>query len=309
VLTFESAESCPLVDTCTECGLEYAWADAFGRDAGREQLHHERALAATLGTLVRTILCLVRPGRFWRWTRMEWPLMPGRLASVVCVGWLLALLIPGALGLFVSMLNYHLSTGVPWRLTLSNYLHDQGQLAAFWPFGHAEDATSAASAVLTYHWVILAEWPVALLMMVGLVPVAFELAPVTKRRYKIQRRHLIRVLLYQLPVLCLVLQVKMLVPMVLGPLSIFLNNAGVSWGYKLAAFVYRNGSAWECYGFVLVLLLSMWWWYAASRWYLRLPRPGLIAVGLVTVAALASLALCCLVPGLPGRMLEQINAY
>jgi hypothetical protein len=308
LLTLESADAFPLADTCTECGLEYAWADVFGRDAGGEQLHFERALAPTVRSFLHTLRRLARPGRFWRWTRMEWPLMPGRLACFSIFASVLALVIPGVIGLLLNMCYYHASTGVPWRLTLSAYMMDPGQAAAFWPFGRPEDATGTGS-VLKYHWVIITEWSGALLLMVGLVPIAFELAPVTKRRFKIRRRHLVRVLLYQLPVLCVVLQLKMIVAGILGPGAIILNNLGISWAYRLAAVVWHYSSAWEAYGFALTLLLSMWWWYAASRWYLKLPRPGLIALGLVAVAALASLALCSLVPGLPGRMLEQIHAY
>jgi hypothetical protein len=148
-----------------------------------------------------------------------------------------------------------------------------------------------------------------MLLMIALVPVAFELAPVTRRRYKVQRRHFVRIVLYQLPVLCMVLQIKMFVASGAGLVMQILDQLGLPWAYDIERFLTSATAGWEAYGFGLALLLSLWWWYAACKWYLKLPRPAVIAAGLTILAALSAFAICWAIPGMGGNMMEQIGAY
>jgi hypothetical protein len=274
---------CPLLATCSECGLGFAWGDLLNprlleesRFFEHARFRRERAFWVTLGRVFR-------PRKFWRWVRIEAPAHRRRM-------WLFVVL---------ALVLLHLSAVITYGVGLAWLTWDASQqpgLVGLWQWfeDSSEQLLSAASMFLWINegyfvgrssfrfdlYVTVLPPPLLACLATLLIPVAFFALPQSMRACRVRRGHLVRVLAYSA------------VPIPL--LLIAATGLGMLWDWGF----YGRGGYWRMYETVShalpwlqALLVFVWqvvWWHAAVRHYLRMPHAWAVSVAITLIATLAA---------------------
>jgi hypothetical protein len=237
---------------------------------------------------------------------MRWPIAWRRLGLFAAAATALVLALPALAVLTHSILNYRATTGVPLGTTLRVYWYDLGgQVNLVWPFGEVEDLGTRFG-LIRWSWHLFTPWSGATLLAFALCPLVFSVAPWTRRKYKVRAAHLVRITAYGWVVLCALFQARTILWSTLNTAApnAWSGSRGVAWlAWKLQEQERFGAVAW----FALGLLLSFWWWRAACRHYVKLPHPGITALGLTTTAGLASIVIHALIPGVSARLLLEFG--
>jgi hypothetical protein len=297
-------DACPLEGVCSECGLGFEFRHLLNPRLVAEEVFFEvserRKFLALRTTLRRGLL----PWEFWRWVRMEMPLRPARLVTRA-LGALLSLygigFVAAVAALWVvRMLAVVALTG---RVRFAggvqrHFMHDALQTAMpFWDHGtlgpaFLVDYTSLGTLSKTYVFVCTG------LELVLVAPLCFFLLPVTLRRAKVRKVHLLRIAAWSMVVPPLLLQVvTSLVSVADGALLLVYSLVGSNaWSTPHAVM----GWSWENRGGVFLMGTALWvwaWWSAACRYYLKLPRARGVAFAMVLIGALLAVCIALLTPG------------
>jgi hypothetical protein len=279
--------ACPLEGVCSECGLEFAWRDVLNPRFHDLARFFERARNRLVAAFFTTWLRALRPRRFWSWIRMEHPTRAGRMALVVAIGVALVAAIAAA---FVAAIT-------PWLELMARFLPPRYYQTTGWSDIFWNSRLVGGDLYFTKRgngdpapWVVIAVG--AALCM----PLAFVLLPVTLRRARVRRGHIVRVWAYGLIWLPLVLAAPALV-FALVPMGVMLDvrlhGAGY-WCRGLGVWLYRFSSL---PGLACAAAWIFLWWKAAAGRYMRLPRPALIAGAMLLLTILLVVGVLTVIPG------------
>ena len=290
---FESwRESCPRTGNCSECGLAFDWGDLLNLKLNIPPWCIESPV--TLGTrgvawaMIRTLLMSLRPWRFWRELKMTHEPRWGRLIAYPLITILLLYMFCslsvgfGAYGHAQSALARRATPKLsPLVLGIkSAVLPLSSQPLWIWASGGA--GWSPRGIASRYQWqgmgktIVLAIkrdkffYPgmreisqvraFQALLLILLSPVGFLALPISRRICKVRWRHVARIWIYSLPLIAL-------------PIAA-----------DFAKQIQRWISWWFLEGNLLLgltgLLLIIWWGYASRR-YLKMQWPWLVAVAVV----------------------------
>lgn len=283
--------SCPLDETCTECGLTFAWRDVLNPMYRRELRFFENAMIGRAHAFRLTWWKAARPWEFWRWVKMEHALAPWRIVLLAFIGMLLTHLAVVLVFGLLSLCTYLLGGGSPLGRGYWSYFPEhpfEAVLFALYPFGHHD--WSWGGLTLTY-----AIRPLELIAVGGLLimPLTFLCLPQTLRRAKVRKRHLLRIEAYSLVWFPVPASAAAVLAFSIEQVNrIFLPTMGSpAWVDRWT----RAGMSWA----VLVMIclwLAIWWAFAAGR-YLRLPHVPAIGVAMTIIAMLAATLLTLIFPG------------
>ena len=265
--------------TCSECGLAVDWAAVLDQSARGSPGFFEHALRRHPAAFAMTLWRSFRPGRFWRWVRLEGSVAHDRLVMFAAAAPFAAL----AAAFLVVMLAVLVATGVQHLGPVWARL-EYGELlsAAAWP-DDVSDRESWGSMVLGGSMVAGG------LVGVPLAPLLLLVLGDSLRLAKVKRVHLVRIAAYSVvSVAAVYLAAAALV--IAKQLARRWNDPGGDWG--TAAFSQIAGWVFEHSGLMLAPAIGALWtaWAVrcACRHYLRLPHAAGIAWAVWTAAALLS---------------------
>lgn len=286
--------SCPLEGQCTECGLTFWWRDLLNPVYSVQQRFFEHAGRRLATSLLLTTWRALRPRRFWTWVRMEHIVRPARMAHGAWAGAVLVYLAAAAV-VFVlcsaqllvlwmaGYLNGVPSEFAPWALK-----------TALWPLRHDEYVPWSLMGRGPLH-----SWGVVSLVAVAAMPVVFLVLPDTLRQAKVRKIHLVRIGAYSLVGLPLVMAAGTAVHLILQVLRWSFGwqarYDGGEWLWDLDRAIMGHGR------FSALVLVCLWlalWWGRAASLYLRLPRPYACTAAVLAIAALLTLIVGFVIPGL-----------
>lgn len=290
---FESwRKSCPLTGHCSECGLSFDWGDLLSMKLNIPPWCIESPVTPGIHgvawAMIRTLLMSMRPWRFWRELKMTHHPRWGRLFAYPLITILLLYLF---FSLSVGLGAYgHMQSALARRATPKQSPLVLGIKAAvlplssqpLWTWASGGAGWSPRGIASRYQWqrmgktVVLAikcdkffyprwrELPQVrafqALLMILLSPVGFLALPISRRVCKVRWRHVARIWIYSLPLIAL-------------PIAA-----------EFAQQIQRWISWWFLEGNLLLaltgLLLIIWWGHA-SRHYLKMQWPWLVAVAVV----------------------------
>lgn len=265
-------ESCPMVGTCSECGLGLDWGETLNPMLRMPKWFVENRKSVAWRGAMRTLPRALLPWRFWGAVRMSFPVAPRRIALFLL---LLAACFYATAGV-AAALNVYEQRTFPWH---AGEIGDYDELVAlFLPFVYVGSPSFGGNLIFN-------GWTAAAGVWFLFVPVAFFLLPTTLRRAKVLPRHLGRAAAYGLVGLVLLLDAHLALWVGVEALYTKWGRAGwpwlgvYSWRLVRPEWFYPAGSA----------LWLFIWWHAATRRYLRLPNAGAVALALVLLAGLATL--------------------
>jgi len=287
---------CPLQGKCSECGLDFEWRLVMRPELQVPRWFIETAEVgsrrwAAVGTAWRSIL----PWIFWRKVRMEYPIVLRYALAVSLIIFIACYLLMVA----VSQLTLQLNFGATRWGAILEYLPVSG----FWlPFSDNEDwifytpystSTAANSWKITSIDQVLSATDLLVLLSAFLMPLTFRLLPVTLRRCKVRKEHLVRIALYSTPWVLLWA----------GPLMRFVGWAllKVNWTFGIRGpgfdLYWISGMFSDRTAAMVVPVCALWlfvvWGFACSR-YLRLPTAWAVAAAMVIICTLTSVLLVLL---------------
>lgn len=263
-------DRCPMQSRCSECGLDVAWAELLGRDAGAKVLF-ELARSHRLQAWRRTSLLCLRPNQLWSAVKMHQAVSFSRLLAIVFT------LVPLLWIVIVLPLSIN-----HWRLFASwGAGPDPLRLVCPW-----YDAAGRTRLMIPLP-------PIALgVGLFLLMPLTFCLLPQTLRRERVLPRHVGRIGLYSLVGVPIVL---------IGPISAwFLLAAGIdsalgrSWLGAAFGGYFEVRPALACVTGAIALAWLACFWHAAVSQYLRLHRPALVVGVLMFTASFLLITLLVL---------------
>lgn len=292
-------DHCPLSSRCPECGLDVRWTAVYRIEAPprwsiehAEPQPHWRRL-----TLLKPVLlsaCAAFLPRFlWRRLTLGMRVVPHRLALMLAV-WLIAgYLLTVAVMLGTQYLAHILDhEAYLVQISASRYPIASVQYPSFWthrdalgvlfPFFRLPGSTGVPPqpALLS-------------ILFAFTVPFALVLLPFSLRRAKVRPRHLLRLTAYWLiwlvPAAAFAAWTDALYRM-LYPLDVFVTHKtpallkGLTVPARRVIELVSNHS--NALAALLLFLGVTWFWRQAARHYLRLPRPTLVSLGLVTLSML-----------------------
>lgn len=271
---------CPMSGTCPECGLEFAWRDVLDPRRLFPKWFVETPSGRTSAQLAGTVWRVLRPWSFWRRISMAQPFRAHRALLALAFG-LAALHLPAvALHLGNEGLAY-------LQFKWIGAMHRPDFLRCAVAFGEV--------GWIGRGWMVL---PINLLfaLMMLLVPLTFGLMPLSLRRAKVLRSHVVRAFIYSLTPLLLLWQVETIIPaLASGAVHFGRMVLGVSPGVSSSVYL----TAADVAPIVAHAALALWpviYWRAVCRNYLRLPRATLIAVLLTLLSFLLAVLICMMIP-------------
>jgi hypothetical protein len=270
------SEACPLTGLCPECGLGVAWRDVLLRKYNYPEWLFETASARRLAALCGNSLLALRPARFWSRVKMNYPVRPvlavfAGLAG--CIGSHAALLVVTLIVCLPMMISARVGAGIASAAW--------GWPALWlWPRGFVR-------VMSMYSW-----WACIALLALVLMPWAMLLLPATLRRVQVRPSHLLRIWAYSIIGAGVIVRAPTLVYALLALVAFIANptpGSGPSYRFSPWALGGFRGLHPEWGMLAMTLGLFAWpliWWWAACRYYLRLPRPLLIASVLAVLCVL-----------------------
>ncbi|MFT3687015.1 MAG: hypothetical protein QM783_19190 [Phycisphaerales bacterium] len=284
---------CPVRGVCSECGLEFAWGSVLNPELAATNwlFEHVKGRRRVPRTSWRNGWSSLLAWRWWKRVRMEHAVRPWRLA----VHWVVWLLVAeAALGVIQSlgsmwMFWWYSRQNAAWggqtfRMDemFTSRLLDTGLTNLLWPWGSFNLRARAyggygafdAGDILTINVLL----PV---LMAG----AFLLLPVTMRRMRVRKVHLMRGIGHAASAALCGFAVWVAVVTVLTCFAMTRPFWNVDIGLlgPPDRLLFTALAVW--------LFTGLWWW-RFTRDYLRLPRAGWVA-GLLFVIALLAAVLAC----------------
>lgn len=277
-------DACPFKGRCSECGLDVVWGDLLNERLRRPAWLFELAEPQQLRwAFVRTAWRAIRPWRFWRDVRMEYPIAWRRLVVLVVF-------------LFPMLYITLLSAPVAARLGIGNVVNSYPAMMHFehywpeivFPFG------------ALYRWwypdIRAAAWISALAVL--LLPMTLYLLPVTLRSARIRRAHIWRATLYSCAVLPVFVMAVTLAPLFVM-LMWFLARTVTMPAWFVSALrrydaVLERPSGWLVIAWALGA--SWLWMHAILRGYLRLGTKLSATTLLVLLAWLVATLMVLIMP-------------
>ncbi|MBC7772848.1 MAG: hypothetical protein H7210_10165 [Pyrinomonadaceae bacterium] len=299
--------SCPLSGTCSECGLEFEWADLLHAHTKLNLKFVEHSPSGTLGVRLfvsawRTLLWTLLPEIFWRRVKLHHPIRPLRW-----VVWLLLTLVFSHLattGLFVVVYLHRFgSVAASWGgvVYLPNGLRARPPSTWSWtdvqlvflgriarPFVEIDAFRQAATGESSFStfgswrffWLV-GEWPTFAGYGFGVTaafPILLALLPDTRRIAKVRIAHIARAFVYSLAWIC-VLAVLNFVRVVWQLIEMFVwRIPGRSSGHGMGLYGIGHSNLQSDSSTLLPLLVG-WlglWWFCCIRQGLQLKRPHLV---------------------------------
>lgn len=275
-------DCCPLDGRCSECGLDFAWANVLNPRMTTPDWSFEHAQTRLIRKFLHTLLQTFRPWRLFAGLRMEHPIHFGRIVALLAA---CALALHLGVAAICTSYRYALYGGLQmgWGRAHST-LADVG-LVALWPYssGHLWWLASRSP---------LGPGPVVVAPTIALMPVAFLLLPDTLRRSRVRRAHIARVGLYSFVAPCLIwsaLAVLWSAHYAINWHNRISGGIAVQWLPSDAAMFNAMLA-----GSLLLLLWAPFFWWRAGKQYLKLPHPLIVAILLSIVSFLMTLALWAL---------------
>ncbi|MEL7484334.1 MAG: hypothetical protein AAFN41_08255 [Planctomycetota bacterium] len=297
-------ESCPLEDTCSECGCKFAWRNTIGRAACPDWFieHPERSAWRTAAP---TLLRLLSPHSFWRRVLMEQqPRWFRAVLAVVVVYVTAGAITAGVLGVeawkastqrtaqvaraqarpqgaIITFRNYtpfwKVAADVAATRVGGGLLFPLAYRDIDWEYYVYATMTPTGPRPLIQHVAVAPAMPtVAPLATAVAVPLLFMVPVSTRKRYRVQTWHIVRIGLYGLA----------------GTIGIaFALNASFTALDQLLPWRLR----YELPGALVwatLFVAGVWsvaWWSAATSEYLRIDRSRSFWLPLVGVGLLAGL--------------------
>lgn len=285
---------CPLESRCPECGFDVRWTSIF-RTATPPAWSVEHAAGSrwtVVASVFRSASRAFLPRHLWRKLSLSMPVVPKRLALMLVV-WLVASYVM-SMGLMAATI--WVESWMETRVLINSY---RG-VAGFNP-------AAFTVKIETGRWLFpyfstMSQWrgvppePMMLCVLFGLVmPGALVLMPMSLRRAKVRPRHIVRLTGYWLVWLSVLAIVPAWTDSLYRMTVQFRYQVSTPWIVETLKAILGVSN-----GIVTLILFAVvvWYWRAAAKHYLRIPRPGLVAVGLVGVASLLTLAVgYFLIPG------------
>jgi hypothetical protein len=275
------ADACPLNGICTECGLEFEWAELLSatRRMPRWCVEYGRGSVDFLRRWTRTLGLVLWPWGFWKGLKISHEIRWRRILEchlftlVVLAVWL-----DICFGLFL----YGLSQQVGWfgaavvtRATITDIL-----VACVFP-GEDIAIFSVRGNVQTSHqyfrdfwWPQIASYGVLVIHQL-LCPVGFMLLPQSRRIAKVRWGHIIRITCYGMLLVVPIFTIQIAECGAAG-LSRWKPMSSLQSGLQLLHYFYL--------AIYPVLLLS--WWSTATGRYLRMRHAWGVGFAVVTLALL-----------------------
>jgi hypothetical protein len=302
------ADSCPLAGLCSECGLEFDWADVHDPDRNRVRglFEHARGPWQAARWLELTWLLALWPPRFWRRVRLEAPVNARRAALwpilITLVVWCAGSLLWNAASLAIR----YQAMPAPRRSRSNGLLVE---LANGWlqPVAWVEQWPGVAARVFRWSGE-LRGWP-RFLMPAAAMSLAWvvliAVVPATLRAAKVRRVHVLRAVAYSFAWVALLALFHLI-----DGLNCVMRALVDPGQYLPAPQQYGAGASALLFDWWPALLvgITLWqllWWHSALRTGFRL-RSGLRIWG--TLAFAASLAwLVALI--LSGGLAQLMTTY
>lgn len=264
-------ESCPLAGTCSECGLELDWRHVLNPVFSRQYDFFEHAIRHKARAWWSTVRRTWRPGRFWGWVRMEHQLRPARMIAVCGPGAALSF----SIGVAIILTGFLVSAALRGFIFESGFPDPLRSISQV--IRQREDLMLGAYRHLAPAWIAVTP------LMGLLLPLTMLLLPVSFRRARIRRMHIVRIWAYSCigyalwwhATACL----HVIAVTLADPLSLLFGST--RWFAALDRWAF-----WAIPLAVVAVpgLFLADWWRRACRDYLLLPRPGLIAAVLSVLA-------------------------
>lgn len=308
-------QECPLEGTCTECGLDFEWADLLSEKLNPPSwcVEYARSWKALPIISLPTLLMMFLPWRFWSQLKMTHELRPRRLVGFglvlvallyVSVGVIQGIAVSRVISPSVSNWQRVFSTAYAVLLPLSSDPPSPYYVATGWPVGTlptplwftkrhfkrmGSDSnfsiallTGNVDAILSGTWTFWLgmRFLFTSLLMFLCTPIWFVLLPISRRRAKVRWSHIVRITVYSL-VLFVCLSI-----------------------YALLRFGFLRDYWWASAGplyrelrhlvvWVTPLLLLIWWSFAISR-YLKMSHAWGVGLAIVVMGVLSGAALTLL---------------
>ncbi|MHC5007070.1 MAG: hypothetical protein ACYTGF_06895 [Planctomycetota bacterium] len=288
------AAACPLESRCSECGLDFEWAEVIGARAPRPGwcVEFARSTWALPWRSIKTMAMTLWPWGFWRSLKMShemrWRRIAAYLVMLVLPLYLLqgvwhgaaawaywdyvygngALVMPPRVKVVVQSAVLPYSDTSPGVVTFQATRSRPAPVA--WPFPPPAQQPRV-------DWGALVDGPVVpmLVGMLVLCPAGFLALPVSRRRAKVRYAHIHRVTLYSLTFVVLpisAMPAESLIRDVLWQLP----AAQPLWGVPVIGV------------YALPLLLVIWWSCATGR-YLKIRHAWGVGLAVVVMALLVTL--------------------
>lgn len=227
------------------------------------------------------------PKRFWSELELTSHARAVRLVACAALGVVLVTVLAGFAEFGLESALRH-NRQVIWHTV------PQGGSSHFLSPSVSQSLINLASAVFApfglYTWYPGAGWmPVPIWeywlapLLAVLCPLVYLLVPVTLRRCRVRRVHLLRAFAFGLPATAVVCELLFLLEIVVldswwwgTPLTPVLNPIG---------YLAEAGVPWM----VVLFAWQSWWWWSVNRRYLKLANPLGVTAAMITIASLGTL--------------------
>lgn len=273
-------EQCPVEGICSECGLAYGWKYILNPDFHGDPLFVETATRRLMHAMVVTYRRTLLPWRFWSWVKLEYTFNPRRM--VICVA---------ACALVIWLLG---STTFLALNTATFYVHGPMAISRWGPWIY-----SLNDVLLFTLWPDVFSWGVPTLFAVqsgafalwmALMPLTFLILGDTMARAKARWFHVVRIGVYQFSVLPIYWLLCLLEPQLEYWIQGIVMSAQVRQpqGSALIQVVMTTlGLIIFCCTVGAPVLWIVIWWGLASKRYLRIRHPWLVAFVMAFTSGLA----------------------
>lgn len=253
-------DSCPTEGLCPECGYEFLWTDVMRpyRQRCPGFFEHTRGAMRSLRAAWRTLGWALAPMVFWSRVRMHHEVRVRRvlLFPVVAFGSIWSLVFVLRVSAFFLDGRYFRGAWTGMGAEVANML--------VWPVAVMDwyPGQSGSGGRLNITWMIN-DWSPMYAGLFGqalLVPLLLLGLPVTRRRAKIRKVHVLRAAVYGQSWIAIHLGV-LLASTLLGAVTAEYNTA-MAWDGPVLDALYEYPLA---YGAGLGAWIAVWWWYALRR--------------------------------------------
>lgn len=284
--------SCPLSGVCSECGLEIDWRDLLNpvfTHQGRLFEHARRRLGrAFFESWWRALV----PSAFWRWISITHPVVPARIAAFIPLGFAAT---------YVAFLGFiaAVAAAILVAATLG------GGAASVGRYWVREVIQQALFPVRTEYIFMSDRVPPGIwimLLSLAIMPAAFLAIPVSLRRARVRRIHLLRIWAYGF----VALPGVFLLPVALQAMARLADSTSSILNARYSAFLTSQLEPWHSESIIVLgFVWTFLWWTAAAGHYLKLPTPAAVGLAMSVLSTLLAVAVICAFPG--GAMWLMFN--
>ncbi|MCZ6835839.1 MAG: hypothetical protein O7G85_08705 [Planctomycetota bacterium] len=254
---------------CSECGLVFDWTDVLDpkRDQPRWCVEYADSFFGLIKRSIATVfMFLFLPRRFWRTLKMKHPIkgrtLFGYFVVLLTLGYAWSGVLAG--GVFI-METYAYGTSSKFSSELS--------MAILFPFSMHHSFGFNVSITMNDFYGI--HHLVATLGFLFLLPAAFVMLPVSRRRAKVRWEHIWRIAIYSAMYLYAVTMIILTLSVSMLHVSMPIQTL-ISMAFSLMIFS--------------IIPMATYWWAFATKHYLKMPH-ALSVSYLMTILALAFEAL------------------